>query len=187
MERRAAGGARYATREEIERLLDETERYEHVGAFAKRRLERQSKQRTPAQKVRHAIFSMLYYILIAILCGMLYIGVRAKMSDAIPTVLGYSVFTVKTGSMVPTLPIGCYIVVHHTEDTAALEAGTVTTFRFEDGTVVTHRIIEVLDTDDGVRYRTKGDNPENDPDAELLSPDRVIGTLVFVIRLPEIW
>jgi len=187
MERRAAAGARYATREEVERLLEETERYEHVGPFAKRRLERQSKLRTPAQKVRHAIFSVLYYILIAILCGMLYIGVRAKMTDAIPTVLGYSVFTVKTGSMVPTLPIGCYIIVHHAEDPAALQAGTITTFRFEDGTVVTHRIMEVLDTPDGVRYRTKGDNPENDPDPELLAPERVIGTLVFTIRLPEIW
>lgn len=187
MERRAADGARYAKREEIERLLDETERYEHVGALAKRRLDRQSKLRTPAQKVRHAFFSALYYILIVILCGMLYVGVRAKMNGAIPTVFGYSVFTVKTGSMVPTLPIGCYIVVKHAEAPETLQAGTVTTFRFEDGTIVTHRIIEVLDTDDGVRYRTKGDNPENDPDPELLSPDRVIGTLLFVVRLPEIW
>jgi signal peptidase len=187
MEHHAANDARYATREEIESLLAETERYERVGPLAKRRLERRSRLRSPAQKIRHAVFSVLYYILIAVLCGMLYVGVRAKMNNAIPTVFGYSVFTVKTGSMVPTLPIGCYIVVKHADDPAALTAGTVTTFRFEDGTVVTHRILEVLDTDDGVRYRTKGDTPENDPDPELLSPDRVIGSLLFVVRLPEIW
>ena len=180
-------GSRYATREEVERLLAETVRYEHAGAFAKRRIDRKSKVRTPGQKLLHVVWTALYYILIAVLCVILFIGIRAKANDTLPTVLGYSFFTVKTGSMVPTLPIGCYIVVKQASDPSALTEGTVTTFRFEDGTIVTHRIIEVLDTEEGVRYRTKGDNPDNDPDAELLAPERVIGTLQLVIRLPEIW
>mgnify|MGYP001417776609 CR=1 FL=1 len=187
MEWQPTGSSRYATREEIEQLLAETVRYEQIGVFAKRRIDRQSKPRTPGQKVFHAISSLLYYLLIAALCIVLFIGVRAKMNDTLPTVLGYNIFTVKTGSMVPTLPIGCYIIVKESSDPSAIAEGTITTFRFEDGTIVTHRIIEVLETEDGVRYRTKGDNPDNDPDAELLSPDRVIGTLQLIIRMPEIW
>ncbi len=187
MEQRPMEGSRYATREEVEQLLAETVHYEHVGAFAKRRIDRRSKPRTQAQKVFHIISSLLYYLFIAILCVILFVGVRSKMNNTLPTVLGYNIFTVKTGSMVPTLPIGCYIVVKEADDPAAIAADTITTFRFEDGTIVTHRIIEVLETEDGVRYRTKGDNPDNDPDAELLSPERVIGTLQLVIRLPEIW
>lgn len=177
----------YASRSEIERLLEETERYDSVGLLEKQRLKRQEKYKTPGQKLRHGISAILYYLLIAVLCVMLFIGVRAKLQDSLPTILGYTLFTVETGSMVPTLPIGCYIIVHEADDTSAIPSGTITTFRFEDGTVVTHRIIEVLQTEDGVRYRTKGDNPENDPDAELLSPDRVIGTMLFVIKLPQIW
>jgi len=187
MERQPVDRGRYATREEIEQLLTETVHYEHIGAFAKRRIDRRSKARTPGQKVFHTISSLFYYLLIAVLCVVLFIGVRAKINDTLPTVLGYNIFTVKTGSMVPTLPIGCYIIVKEAADPSAIAVDTITTFRFEDGTIVTHRIIEVLETDDGVRYRTKGDNPDNDPDAELLSPDRVIGTLQLVIRLPEIW
>jgi signal peptidase len=187
MEQRPVEDSRYATRGEIEDLLAETMHYEQIGIFAKRRIDRKSKTRTPGQKVLHTVSSLLYYLLIAVLCAVLFIGVRAKMNDTLPSVLGYTFFTVETGSMVPTLPIGCYIIVKEAEDPAAIPEGTVTTFRFEDGMIVTHRIIEVLETDDGVRYRTKGDNPDNDPDAELLSPDRVIGTLQLVVRLPEIW
>lgn len=180
-------GARYATREEMEQLLAETVRYEQSGAIARRRLDRRSRQYTPAQKVRRALLSTLYYIFIALLCVLLFIGVRAKLKNELPSVLGYSLFTVETGSMIPTLPIGCYIIVHTSADPSTIPAGTITTFRFTDGTVVTHRIVEVLETSEGVRYHTKGDNPENDVDPELLSPDRVIGTLLWTIRLPQIW
>lgn len=179
--------SRYATRVEIEHLLEETRQYGSMRPMAKRRMTRRARYDTPAKKLKHAVSSALYYLITAVLCIMLYIGVHAKMNDTLPGVLGYHFFTVETGSMVPTLPIGCYIVVKEASDPAAIAADTITTFRFSDGTIVTHRIIEVLETEDGVMYRTKGDNPENDPDAELLSPDRVIGTLVFVIRLPEIW
>ena len=128
---------RYATRKEIEQLLEETERYGSTGALEKQRLKRREKYKTPGQKFGHAVSTALYYVLIAVLCGMLFIGVRAKLQDALPTIFGYTLFTVETGSMVPTLPIGCYIIVHEAEDPAAIPSGTITTFRFEDGMIVT--------------------------------------------------
>jgi signal peptidase len=108
------------------------------------------------------------------------------MHDQHASILGYSIYTVETGSMVPTLPIGCYIVTHEPEDPAALPAGTVITFRTTKGSTYTHRIIEVLN-EGGVKYRTKGDNPQNSPDLELVTPDRVLGTLQFSVSLPKIW
>ncbi len=39
----------------------------------------------------------------------------------------------------------------------------------------------------GVAYRTKGDNPLNDPDIELVAPERVLGTLQLTISLPRLW
>ncbi|HWQ97102.1 MAG TPA: signal peptidase I [Clostridia bacterium] len=178
---------RYASREEIEQLLAETEQFDHASPLARRKMMRRAIVRTPAQKLLHALSSALYYILVAALCAVLFIGVRAKMKNEVPQVLGYYIFTVKTGSMVPTLPIGCYVIVHESAEPAAIEQGTIVTFHFINGTIVTHRIIEVLQTEEGVRYRTKGDNPENDPDGELLAPDRIIGTVELVIRMPQIW
>lgn len=178
---------RYATREEIELLLSDTIEYEKAGPLARRRMKRRAIKRTPAQKLLHAATSALYYILVAVLLAVLFIGVRAKLRQEVPQVLGYYFFTVETGSMVPTLPIGSYILVKHSADPSALAEGTIVTFRFLDGMIVTHRIIDVLQTEDGVAYQTKGDNPENDPDAELLSPERIIGTVELVFRLPQIW
>lgn len=148
---------------------------------------RRAIERTPAQKLLRAASSALYYILVVALCAVLFIGIRAKSKHEIPQVLGYYFFTVETGSMVPTLPIGSYIIVKQTQDAAAIPEGTIVTFRFLDGTVVTHRVIDVLQSGTDVSYQTKGDNPENDPDAELLTPDRVIGTVELVIRMPQIW
>ncbi len=178
---------RNATREEVERLLAETIQYEKASPLARRRMKRSSVERTPSQKLLHAASTALYYVLIAVLCAILAIGVRAKMKNEVPQVLGYYLFTVETGSMVPTLPIGSYIIVKTSDNPAAIEKGTIVTFRFLNGTIVTHRIIDVRSTDAGVAYQTKGDNPDNDPDAELLTPDRVIGTMQMVIRLPQIW
>jgi len=179
--------ARYATREEIELLLAQTVQYEQASPLARRRLTRRAIVRTPAQKLLRVVSGALYYILVAALCAVLFIGIRAKMKNEVPQVLGYYFFTVKTGSMVPTLPIGCYVVVKHSTEPDTIEKGTIVTFRFLNGTIVTHRIIDVRQTQEGVRYQTKGDNPDNDPDPELLSPDRVIGTVELVIRLPQIW
>lgn len=178
---------RYATRKEIELLIEQTEQYDQASPLARRRMTRRAIVRTPAQKLLHALSSALYYILVAALCAVLFIGVRAKMRDEVPQVMGYYFFTVKTGSMVPTLPIGCYVIVHESADPANIEKGTIVTFHFINGTIVTHRVIDVLNTEEGVRYRTKGDNPDNDPDPELLSPDRIIGTVELVIRMPQIW
>ena len=179
--------ARYATREEIEQLLAETVRYEAISPLAKRRMARRAVVRTPAQKLLRGLSAALYYVFILALCAALFIGVRAKMRKEVPQVLGYYLFTVKTGSMVPTLPIGSYVIVKQCADPGGVEKGTIVTFRFLNGTIVTHRIIDVRQTEEGVRYQTKGDNPDNDPDAELLSPDRVIGVVQLVLRLPQIW
>lgn len=178
---------RTATREEVERLLAETVQYEAANPLQRRRMKRSSIERTPSQKLLHGAASALYYVLIAVLCAILFIGVRAKTKNEVPQVLGYYLFTVKTGSMVPTLPIGSYIIVKTSDDPAAIEKGTIVTFRFLNGMIVTHRVIDVRSTEAGVQYQTKGDNPDNDPDPELLTPDRVIGTLQMVIRLPKIW
>jgi signal peptidase len=186
MERRP-DSARYASKKEIEQLLEQTEQIEHASPLARRRMTRRAIERTPAQKLLHIASNALYYVIVIALCAVLFIGIRAKTRDEIPQVAGYYIFTVKTGSMVPTLPIGCYVIVHASAEPEKLEKGTITTFRFTNGMIVTHRIIDVLQTEDGVRYQTKGDNPDNDPDAELLSPDRVIGTLSLVIRMPQIW
>lgn len=144
--------------------------------------------RTPMQQIAHIGFNAVFWVLVSGLIVIMFTAFQSKREGNIPVVFGFSVFRVQTGSMVPTLPIGSFVVVRAPANPAALTAGTITTFYRSDGMVVTHRIIEVLTAEDGtVEYQTKGDNPANSPDMEYLTPDRVIGTVLFKVTLPSIW
>lgn len=173
--------------ESVIALRDWTLAYQAAGGV-KRALRKRKAPLTPVQRIIHIGFNLIFWLLTASLIAIMFTAMQSKRDGGIPSFLGYSVFRVETGSMVPTLPIGSYIIAKAPESPESLPAGTIATFRFINGTVVTHRIIEVIVEPDGtVRYRTKGDNPINDPDPELLTPDRVIGIFQFVIKMPSVW
>ncbi|KGK86502.1 signal peptidase I [Desulfosporosinus sp. HMP52] len=107
-----------------------------------------------------------------------------KSRGEIPNVLGFQLFAIESGSMEPTLEIGAVIVSRTPKnDGSALRVNDIVTFKTLSEAVVTHRVVEVIDNENGSKaYRTKGDNPKNSVDQELLTPNRVIG--VFVAKIP---
>ncbi len=174
-------------RERLLALREETLAYRNPHAFRLRAREAK-KARTPMQKLAHIGFGVVFWVVVAGLIAIMFTAFQSKREGDIPVVFGFSIFRVQTGSMVPTLPIGSFVVVRQADHPSEIPAGTITTFRRSDGMVVTHRIIDVLTAEDGsVEYQTKGDNPENAPDDEYLTPDRVIGTFLFKVTLPSIW
>lgn len=79
--------------------------------------------------------------------------------------------------------MGSVIYVKRIEDPSALSVGDVITFQLTSSTTGTHRIVEIVPTQEdpaGYRFRTKGDN-NDDVDGALLSPSKVIGTPVMNI------
>ena len=115
-------------------------------------------------------------IVIAVLaCSLVLVGMR---------LVGLQPVTVMSGSMTPNYPVGSLVYVKEV-NSAGLKEGEVITFVTDDGTVVTHRIVEVVTEtkEDGrtsVKYRTKGDANEV-PDGKLVLPDNVLGTPVIII------
>lgn len=92
---------------------------------------------------------------------------------------GLKGFTVLSGSMEPTYHTGSVIYVKSV-DAYTLEAGQPITYYLTGKTVATHRIIEVVEENGSVRYRTKGD--ANDvADGSLVDPADIIGTPIFSI------
>lgn len=81
------------------------------------------------------------------------------------------------------------LIFAKTVDTQALEVGQIITFMETDpsgnrtGSVVTHRIVEVLDTNGARAYRTKGD-ANNTIDTVPTKPENIIG--LYVSRVPKI-
>ena len=95
--------------------------------------------------------------------------------------IGLQVFYVLSGSMEPTYQTGSLIYVEDI-DTNQLKANDVITFMLNENTIATHRIVEVVtsEEDDVIRFSTKGD--ANDAvDGSLVHENNVIGTPVFSI------
>lgn len=102
----------------------------------------------------------------------------------LPRLFGYEPYTVLSGSMEPEYHVGSLIYVRPTS-AAELKVNMPITYRMENGTVVTHRIIEVIVDDNdptSVSYRTKGDANE-DADGTPVHISSVIGRPMFEVPL----
>lgn len=107
---------------------------------------------------------------VLIVCGLLIIGFVL-----VPRLSGSTPYTVLTGSMRPGMPPGTTVVVKPI-DFADIRVGDVITYQIRSGEpeVVTHRVIGINVTPDGIRLETQGDaNPS--PDGELVREEQVRG------------
>ncbi|MHC3003531.1 signal peptidase I [Gordonia sp. GN26] len=126
--------------------------------------------------VLHIVWQGISWLLligaIAILCATI----------LIPKIAGAQAYTVLTGSMKPNYPPGTLIVVKPgpAED---IRVGDVVTYQIRSGSpeVVTHRVIEIAESDAGEpRFITQGDD-NGAPDAEPVRPVQVRGTLWYSV------
>ena len=113
------------------------------------------------------------YLIIVVIVSILLVGVR---------LVGIEPFTVLSGSMEPTYHVGSIIYVVDVKP-EELKNNDCVTYVIEGGTVVTHRIVDVVPDEDNpsiVRFRTKGDANDIE-DGTLLSPLNVLGKPIFTI------
>lgn len=105
-------------------------------------------------------------IVIVVLLAILLVGVR---------LIGFTPYTVLSGSMEPTYPVGSVVYVKKV-DPSTLKVGDAITFRLTGNVVATHRIIEVH-SEGELGFRTQGDANET---ADGITPaTAVIGKVVF--------
>lgn len=160
---------KYTSPEEIESMR-------RAIALASKGRSRKTKSAAPILKTAG---SALFGVVVLLLLGVLFSIHLVKSKGELPGLCGYHLFVIQSGSMEPTLPSGTVILSRRPRDAAQIEAGEIVSFKTSSGNLVTHRIVEVLTGTGGtVSYRTKGDNPLNSPDEELLLPERVIAVLV---------
>ena len=106
-------------------------------------------------------------VLLAVLLG----GIR---------LFGLTPYTVLSGSMEPTYPVGSVIYVAKAEP-ESLSVGDPLTYRLPEGTLVTHRIREVLnENSEELAFLTKGDANDH-PDGSPVPAAAVVGKPLFHI------
>lgn len=99
-------------------------------------------------------------------------------------IIRLQVFSVLSGSMEPSYPVGSLIYVKKMNPTE-LRKGDVITFMLNEETVATHRIVDVVvDEQDPqvLRFKTKGDANDVE-DGSLVHYKNVLGSPIFMIPM----
>lgn len=104
------------------------------------------------------IITTIVLILLIVLVIFLFV---IRLNGSTPSLFGYSVFRVQTGSMEPTLKVGDVILVKDC-DPEDIHLGDIITYKITEGTLagqtITHRVaVEPEKRGDVYYYRTKGD------------------------------
>ena len=97
--------------------------------------------------------------------------------DGIPSLFGYSPFSILTGSMEPTLNPGDIVLCKKIDENTELKENDIITFKSSiDGksVFITHRINSITKQDDGsIKITTKGDNNDVSDSTPLRREDVV--------------
>lgn len=127
------------------------------------------------------LLACLYYAVVVVL---LLVGALVAFS-ALPIKGNYEIKTVRSGSMSPEIRRGSVVVVKPAE---SYQAGDVITFgsNFKDvrgrKLDVTHRVVEVVEGEEGVRYVVKGD-ANDEADTRQVAAGEVVGKVMLSVPL----
>lgn len=143
-------------------------------------------QTTLTHKIMTVIGSIMCVILVPILiinCTLILKSFTNK--DEVPNIGGTFPLIVLTDSMYPEIHSGDLIICHQEEPENIEEKDIIAFFDpAGNGTsIVTHRVIELVEEDGEVKWRTKGD-ANNTEDRLLVSADDLVG--VYQTRIPSI-
>ena len=136
------------------------------------------------QKLLTIIGAVLCVILIPILVINVTLIVKSFVNqDEVPSVGGYLPLFVLTDSMYPEIESGDLIICQ-TIDPSEIKVGDVISFFDPEGngtSVVTHKVIEVLNDNGTLSFRTQGTN-NNTPDALPVPAENLVG--IYRSRIP---
>ena len=135
-------------------------------------------------KVFKKILSILGTILLVILLAVVIVMFNARISGEAPSVFGYQVFRVSSGSMEPELMVGDVIIVKEAE-VSDIQKGDIVTYKGEEGEFrdkfITHKMIEDPQLVDGKYvFHTQGIYEGAVPDPEWYE-DQLLGEYVYTV------
>lgn len=131
-------------------------------------------------KFMRGISALVTILLILAVALCVYI-VFQILNDGQASVFGFMMFRVVTGSMEPTMPVGTLLVTKQV-DISAVDINDIVCFRTYDaliyGSVVTHRVVDIIRDGSGILLETKGD-ANLVADGYYVSQENLIGKVVW--------
>ncbi len=126
------------------------------------------------------ISAIIYVILVPIIIFNFTLIIKSFIHpNETPDFFGYKSFVIVSGSMEPTIMTGDAIFV---KEVPQKEIKTNDIISFSQGeTIVTHRVIEILEENGVKKYKTKGDH-NNTEDKEKITYEQIQGKYQFKIN-----
>lgn len=121
-------------------------------------------------KVIRTIFDIII-VLFAVICISLFTFVKIAWME---------ILVVQSGSMEPTINVDDIVIIQPV-DIKNVKADDIITYE-DKGTLVTHRVVEVDNTDSGIQLKMKGDN-NNIEDKTRVTKDNIVG--IYVNRIDK--
>ena len=127
-------------------------------------------------KIIYKIFDkiLMFFIIICSLIAIMIVIQIIKEPNQIPSLLGYKVLQVVSGSMEDVFKVGDVILIKETKQ-EDIKKGDIITYKKEN--FITHRIIEMNKTNDTMYYTTKGDS-NNVNDTEKVKYEEIEGKYI---------
>lgn len=125
------------------------------------------KRKKKESKVKKRFNILIYIILMPILIYNISLIIQAliKTSET-PNFLGIKTYVIISGSMEPNLQIGDMVIVKKVKQNE-LNKGDIISFR-QGQSIITHRIVEIIENDGQIVYKTKGDNNNAEDSGNVL-------------------
>ena len=138
------------------------------------------KRKSISNRIKKIVFIFITIMIYNI--TLLYISYIDKFET--PNFYIYSAYLISTSSMEPTLNEEDIIIIKKCKE-EELEKGDIITYKIDDGNIITHRIIDILDEEDWgeKQYVTKGDN-NNIEDSEHILFSEIEGKMI--IKIPKL-
>ena len=139
-------------------------------------------------RVIKAIVNVLCWIFVAVIVLTLALSLISRLNGETPSIFGYSILRVSSGSMEPELMIGDVILSKNISDPENIKVDEVVTYEGEgelSGLLVTHKVIKAPYADGGItKIQTQG--VANDLPDQPISVDRVCGVMVCKIPVLDV-
>lgn len=135
-------------------------------------------------KILTVIGTIMCVILVPILLINLTLIAKSYLNkDEVPSVGGYLPLIVLTDSMHPEIESGDLIICHTIEGDEVKEKDVIAFFdpAGNGSTIVTHRVIEIINQDGDLEFRTKGDF-NNTEDKMLVPEENLAG--IYQTKIP---
>lgn len=144
------------------------------------------------KKIFHFLSSVLFYSILVILVVVAFMFLSYFIDQKIGQRKGenrnplFGAYIIISESMIPSINVYDAVVTIRVSE-KNIKINDIITFISKEietaGTPITHRVIGIVDTETGIKYRTKGDH-NNTADFALIDPNEVIGKVY--LRIPMI-